>query len=245
MRTVGHWIIALVIGCWANGAAAQALPFDQSFLTDPARLQARHSGAFTDYVYAVPDYQSRLGKFPNGFFVDAPEVLVSPDSDYKGGKPEDLAQVAKMMQDSLTQKLASAGYRIASQPGPGVLVFRMGLTDLKMKKKKRGVLAYTPIGAVVKAGTDAVKEMMDKVDLTGFALQAELLDGVSNEVVVALVIPGDPSGDRMEFDELSALVAEYGARTTCRVDNAGRPAGQQVDCIDPKARAASTPLPAP
>ena len=50
----------------------------------------------------------------------------------------------------------------------------MALTELYLKKKKRGVLAYTPVGAVAKLGTDALKETLSKIDIIEMTFEAEL-----------------------------------------------------------------------
>jgi hypothetical protein len=236
-------LLATVLAGLAITSVAKSAAFDQSFLSEPSRLQQRTTGGMTDYVYAVPDFQARFSKFPNGFFVDQPEVLVSPDSEYKGGKPEDIAAVSTVMRDALVERMSAGGYKLAGKAGPGVVVFRLALTDLSMKKKKRNLLAYTPVGAVVKVGADALRSMMDKVDITSMTLQAELLDGQTGEVMAAIAIPGDPSGKRLEFDDMQALVEEYSDRARCRIDNARVPANQQIDCFDKKARDARAPLP--
>jgi hypothetical protein len=114
-----------------------------------------------------------------------------------------------------------------------------------MKKKKRGLLSYTPVGAVVKAGADAMKEAMDKVDITRMTLQAELLDGETGDLLAALVVAREtPEGAkevRIDFDELTALLTEYGARIRCGLDNAKVAKEQQINCLDPAARAARAP----
>lgn len=237
--------LAVAASLWAAvaGAADPALPFDQSFLADYSRLERRTEGPIADYAWAVPDIRSRLGKYPKGFFVDTPEILISPDSPYKGGKPEDLAKVGELMREALVNRLQKGGYAIATAPGPGVLVFRIALTDLKMKKNKRNVLAYTPAGAVLKAGADALRDMMQRTDIIGMTLQAELLDGGTDEVLVELVIPDPTPGKRIEFEQLRALVDEYGARARCRIDNARLPESQHVNCFSAAAREARPPAP--
>ena len=76
------------------------------------------------------------------------------------------------MRDALKARLEEGGrYKVVDQPGPDVLYMRTALTNLYLKKKKRGVLAYTPIGAVAKAGTDALKDTLDKVDIIEMALR--------------------------------------------------------------------------
>lgn len=234
-------VITSMLGACLIAAQAIAAPdFDQTFLSDYSKLQPRTAGQISDLVYIAPDGYARLGKY-DSVALDQPEILVSPGSDYKGGKPEDMAQIAEHMRSALATKLTEGGYKVVDQPGPSVILVRLALTDLEMKKKKRGLLAYTPIGAVVKAGADAVKEAMDKVDITGMTLQGELLDAETGEVLAALVVPREtPPGEkemRMDFDELTALVNEYGARMRCSLDNARVAEENRVECLDPSARA--------
>ena len=42
---------------------------------------------------------------------------------------------------------------------------------------------------------------------------------------------------RIEFGGFQAIVAEYGARIHCRLENGGLPEAQWIDCTDPAARA--------
>lgn len=190
----------------------------------------------------VPPACTRKLRDTPAWRLDQPHILISPDSPYKGGKPEDMARIAELMREALAEQLTKGGYSVVNAPGPGVLYLRLALTDLELTKKKRGLLAYTPVGAVVKAGTDAVKETLDKVDITRMTLQAELLDGASGEVLAALVMARDtPAGAkevRIELEELTALMAEYGARMRCGLDNARLAPEQRFDCLDPAVRAA-------
>ncbi len=220
-------------------AAAANGDFDKSFLTDYTRLQAKATEKGTDYMYMAPGVFERLGKY-SGIMVDQPEILISPQSDYKGAKPEDLAAIAGMMRDGLSARLRAGGYDVVQSPAPGVIYVRLALTDLQLKKKKRGVLGYTPIGFVVKAGTDALKDMMDKYDVMGVVIQAELTDSQSDEILAAIVAErgGGEKPVRMDFDQLDAQMKDFGSRLRCRLDNARVPASQQIDCLDAKAREA-------
>jgi len=235
-------VVTLLAGWGAAAVAADpALPFDQTFLADYSKLQRRTEGPVSDYGYTVPNIRSRFGEFPKGFFVDTPEVLISPDSPYKGGKPEDLAIVSNMMRDALIARMQAGGYPIATAPGPEVFVIRLALTDLKIQKNKRNLLAYTPGGAVIKAGADAFKDMMQRTGIIDMTMQAEVIDGGTSEVLVGLVIPDPTPGKRIEFEQVRALVDEYGARARCHVDNARLPENQQVNCLLPAAREARPP----
>ncbi|MEI2422608.1 hypothetical protein V6O07_20180 [Arthrospira platensis SPKY2] len=75
-------------------------------------------------------------------------------------------------------------------------------------------------------------------------LQGELVDPSTGEVLAAIVMARDtPEGgelERIDIEELSALLAEYGGRMRCSLDNARVAPEQRIDCLDPAARAART-----
>jgi hypothetical protein len=237
-------VTMLLAGVSTVTLAQLAPSYEQGFLTDAVKLMPRTAGGLTDFIYAVPDIKQRVGKFPGGVFIDTPEVHVSAQSEYKGGKPEDFAAVSQLLKDALSARFTEGGYKVTAAPGPGVIVLRTAMTDLKMKKNKRNVLAYTPAGAVVKVGADALRNMMQKVDITDMVLQAELLDGGTGEVLTAIVIPHQNPGKRIEFEDIRALTDEYGARARCNLDNARVDTAKQINCFDAKARAARPALPA-
>ncbi|RPH56010.1 MAG: DUF3313 family protein [Acidobacteria bacterium] len=118
---------------------------------------------------------------------------------------------------------------------------RVGVTDLSISKKKRGLLAYTPVGFVVDTGMKALKGFMDKYNLLNMALQVETLDSVSHEMLGAAVIQRGKSADAtkpISFDALVAATNEYSERLACRLDNSNVAAAQRIDCTDPTARKA-------
>ncbi len=230
-----------------QGALAQqpARAYDKNFLTSYDLLQPRagEKGQPGDLVYIAPNAMKRLAAY-KAVMVDQPEILFSPDSKIKGMKPDDQKALAEAVRDALSGRLAEGGYSVSQQPGPGVLYLRVGLTDLMVSKKKRGLLAYTPIGAVVKFGSDAVRETLSKVDFIEMTFQAELVDSVSNDVLGAIVAPrGTRKGDgqketRIDIDEFDQNMRAWGNRVRCQLDNAKLPADKQSNCADDTANTA-------
>jgi len=210
--------------------------FDQTFLSDYSKLTTQTSNQGQEYFYKAADAFERAADY-TGVMVDQPEVLISAESKYKGGKPDDLAAIAELMRLAVSKELTAGGYAVVEEAGPGIIYVRLALTDLELKKKKRGFLSFTPVGAIAHAAKDSGKAMMQKVDITHVAVQAELSDSVSGEELAALVAVRAGKKMRMEFDELDALLTNYGARITCRLNNA-RSNAQQVDCLN-------LPAPAP
>ena len=210
--------------------------FDQTFLSDYSKLTTQTSNQGKEYFYKAADAFERAADY-TGVMVDQPEVLISAESKYKGGKPDDLAAIAELMRLAVSKELTAGGYAVVEEAGPGIIYVRLALTDLELKKKKRGFLSFTPVGAIAHAAKDSGKAMMQKVDITHVAVQAELSDSVSGEELAALVAVRAGKKMRMEFSELDALLTNYGARITCRLNNA-RSNAQQVDCLN-------LPAPAP
>lgn len=220
-------------------SAAQDVSFDKSFLTDYSRLAQRQSGDGTDFAFIAPRAVSGEAKY-NAVMVDQPVILMSPDSPYKSAKPENLLAIANGMRASMSDHLKAGHYNVVEQPGPGVLYLRMALTDVQLVKKKRGLLAYTPVGAVVKLGVDALKDFSQEFDILKMVFQSEITDSATNEVFAQYVgvRGGGDKPIRMDFDKIKLNMDEYGARLRCRLDNVQGPADKQIDCMDSIARRA-------
>ena len=225
-------------------ALATGITYAESgFLTDYSKLTEQQSAEGRDRIYAAPGAEERLINY-NSFMVDEPEIHFSSDSEYKGLKPEDVAAIASILRTNVSEKLKAGGYKVVDQPGPNVLYLRTALSELYLKKKKRGLMAYTPVGAVAKIGKDALSDTLDKVDIIEMTLEAELADSQSGEIFGAVVVQrgakksSGQKEQRMDMDEFNATIQEYSGRLRCRIDNSKAPAAERIDCNDPAARQA-------
>lgn len=211
------------------------------FLDDYSKLEPVKSQYGTELIYVAPGGFKRLAGY-TAVMVDQPEILFSADSEYRGMKPEDLQALASAMREVVKERLAAGGYHVVERPAPEVVYLRVGLTDLFIKKKKRKALAYTPVGAVVKAGKDLVKETLDKVDIIEMTLEVEYVDSSSGDVIGAFVSKrgarkaADQKEQRMNMKQFRATIEEYAARLHCQLDNAKLPEAKWIDCSDPKVR---------
>lgn len=229
-------MLALVAGP-AFGQSSEFLHIDYS------SLQPQASAEGSDLIYTGPGAEDRLVNY-NSVMVDQPEIHFAADSKYRGLKPEDVAALAAILRDNLTAKLKEGGYVVVEQPAPNVLYVRTALTELYLKKKKRGLLSYTPVGVVAHAGMDALSETLEKVDIIEMSLEAEVADSQSLEVLGAVVLARGHKKEkghkeeRLDMDELRATVVEYSERMRCRLDNSRLPEAQRINCNDPAARQA-------
>jgi hypothetical protein len=225
-------------------AHAQESWAGQTFLTDYSKLQPMPSTKGRDYLYFAPGADGR-GTRISKIILDQPEIFLSPDSPYAGAKPADLAAIADALRSTAAAALQERGYTIVDQPAADALYVRLALTDLKLAKKKRNLLTYTPVGFVVSAGVKALQDFMDKFDILDMALQIEVQDSVKQDVLGAAVIRRGQSADAtksIEFEALVAVMNEYAERFACRLDNAHVGAAKAIDCHDPVARKARPQL---
>jgi hypothetical protein len=221
-------------------AAEGTFPVEEGFLNiglDQMTQTVEVEGG-VDLGYTPDGTIERLVNYGK-IMVDQPEIWLDKDSEYRGMKPDNAKAIADMIRERLTENVTKRGYEVVEAPGPDTLYMRLALTDLYLKKKKRGVLTFTPVGRVAHIGAELMMEMMSKVDIVEMALQVELLDSQSEEVLAAMVVKRGARKDkstgqeleRMDFDEFRAVLQQYAARFACRLDNAKLPEAQQVDCM--------------
>jgi hypothetical protein len=236
-------LVAGLLG--TTGALAQPPWTGETFLSNYSQLKPEPSKTGQDFNYIASGAEAKLARI-TAVMVDEPEVSISPQSPYTGAKPDDLKAITELVRTSVGDRLTAWGYKVVDQPGPGVLYVRLGLTDLQLKKKKRKLLAYTPIGFVVNAAVKATQDMMEKIDILNLTMQAEVTDSVTDQELGAVVLLRGATADAatgaksepITFDQFNAMVGEYSDRLACRVAWSRLPAARRVDCTDPAARLA-------
>ena len=205
------------------------------FLDDYSKLQV--VGAETnDRVYVASDAIERLQGY-NAIMVDQPEIFLAPDSKYKGAKPDALKTLSDTARMAMIERLEAGGYTTTDQPGPDVLFIRWAITDLYLKKKKRGILSFTPVGFVVHTTAQAaIRDLWKKIDIVELNIEAEFLDSSSGGQLAALVISRGAKKtktqeqDPVSWEELDAAMRTFGTRVRCNLDNSRLPPAQHQDC---------------
>ena len=223
---------------------------ESGFLSDYSKLAAPVAGmdGGSDRVYAPEEFTERLTKFDT-VMVDEPEVFIGDTSPYQGAKPDELKAISASVREELLGELQKAGYKIGQSPGPTVLYIRPAVTNLLLQKKSRSVLAYTPIGFVVNAGVKSLQDLMQKYDIVGMDVEAEVIDSTTKSVLAAAVLSRGAMKNKAEgtkavklsFEDLQALLDRYTGRFACRMSNAKLAADKRINCMDPKAVAAAKP----
>ena len=147
--------------------------------------------------------------------IDPIEFFVAEDSKYKGLDPDEAKSLADNLRQALTQEL-EPDYPVVNEAGPGVLGIRLAITNVDMKKKKRGLLGYTPIGLVVTAAGNLAGMRME---LTSARIEAEVLDGVTDEQLGALVDPfSSEAKDKISWENVGKRLGFYAKRLLARLE---------------------------
>lgn len=210
----------------------------QTFLTDYSRLRPVDRTPGHDFVYVAPQVGPGTSRYRKVMF-DQPEVFISPQSPYKGAKPADIEAIAELIRSTTIGALKQRGYDVVEQPDPQTVYVRMAVTDLQIAKKSRRLLAYTPVGFAVDMAVKALQSFMDKFDILDMALQVEVRDSVSGDVLAEAVLKRGKSADStrpIPFDGMVVAASELGERFACRLDNGRVAEAERIDCADPVAR---------
>jgi hypothetical protein len=216
-----------------------------TLLTASATLQAQQSGFLPSYEgleFASGEYGSKSNPVPNvtdkmasldKIMIDQPEIFVASNSKYKGMKPEDSMALAEALRQAMMSNIDSSN--LVDEQGPNVIYMRMAISDLHLKKKKRGVLSFTPVGAVAHATKSALtSNMMNKIDLVGVTVEAEALNSVTGEHLGSFISKFAPSGtggsNEASWDKLLSDFDALSSQIACRIRNSKLPESDREDC---------------
>ncbi len=229
-KRMGAFPLTVFLTVVACGSAFSQDIQHSDFLTDYSQL-ARSSDTSMDYKYLVPGAEKRMPNY-SAVMIDQPEIFIAPNSKYKGMKPDDMKALADAFRTSMAQALAQ-DFMIVEQAGPNVLYLRFAISNLQLKKKRKGLLSYTPVGIVAGVATSALtSDITKKIDLKGLTIEMEVLDSSSHEQLAALL--ETRSGKKAEpasWAELEALIAVYSQRMRCTLGNSRVAEEDRVDCV--------------
>ena len=208
--------------------ATNATADDSGFLDDYSILEPL---AGTDAkVYHAPGAWEKFKNY-KAVMIDQPEFIIAADSDYRGIKPDQAKAVADVMRQNMS-KAVSKILPVVDIAGPGVLYVGIAASNVHLKKKKRGLLGYTPAGFVVSSATAATQDMQEKIVLEDMKLEIKVLDSQTQELLAAAVDTIDPEVKKPgeSWADESAGMNYWSVRLQCRFENSGKPKEQWKDC---------------
>jgi hypothetical protein len=208
-------------------------------------LQAGGSGFLPSYEglkFAPGEYGGKTILTPGsvaksaGFtkiMIDQPEIFIAEDSAYKGMKPDDALAIAEALRKAIADNMTVL--TVVDEPGPDVLYMRLALSDVHLKKKKRRLVSYTPVGIVAHTAMSvAVSDAMKKVDLVGVNIEGESLNAETGEYLGSLLIklapPEEATSDKASWENTLSRFDSMGKQLDCRFRNRKLPEAKREDC---------------
>ena len=197
------------------------------FVTGPGLAVAlENSGFLPDYSKLAPDPDQPGAKIyrkagadlkPYTKIMIVPiEVAFNPKSSVTSFSPDELKAITDTFYTVIVQEL-EPDYPVVNKAGTGVLMVRLGITNIDMQNKKRSLLGYTPMGF---AATTLANLAGLRVQLNDAVLEAEMTDSVSGEVLGLLV---DEQADRsaggeVSWEAIGQRLSFYAKRFRSRLD---------------------------
>ena len=182
------------------------------FLEDYSGLQADpdRPGAMR---YIKPDIS--LAKYTK-IAITPIEIWYDPNTEYKGISPDNLKLIADSMRNLIIKEL-EPDYPVVESAGSDVLAVRMAIANVKVKKKGRSLLNFTPVGFALYTVQDVAGA---NVNLDDAVIEAELVDSTTGERLGILVDQQKEtaSGGKASWQALEESLRFYAKRFRNRLD---------------------------
>ena len=201
---------------------------DSGFLTSYDNLTPNAETGFTR-AYIAPGAIDSIARF-NQLMVDQPEIILAADSKYRGAKPQDILEVSETLRAAMIDGIGGR-FPVVNAPGEGAALMSWAVSNIYLKKAKRGLLGYTPVGAVAYGAKTLASDVVDKTRAYDVVFEFEATHSVTGEVLFAGVVNLSEAGEEVEFESALALANGIGQRIGCRLNNARIAVADREDCL--------------
>jgi hypothetical protein len=143
--------------------------------------------------------------------IPQPVIILSDKNKYKGIQPNQTKLFVDRIQAMFTSRFGDL-IEIVDTPRADTLVMNIGITELIMKKK-RGILGYSPIGAVAHAATtnnkiEDMEKLAKKIQMKNANLEIEFVDASTGEIEFIRIFEISGKEDGREEESWAALRKE-------------------------------------
>jgi len=195
MKLVLLGCLTVLVGLTACGGQSTG---SNGFLSDYSKLEKnpRYEGS---KIYANP--ATPLKNYSR-FIVNPVQVRLSSIGAQRHSDPGKLQEISQYAHQQFVSALQSGGYAVVTSPGPGTLILRSALTEVAPSEIKRS-------------------SFLMNISLGGASIEAEFVDALSGEVVVAVMesqrgkIITTGSND---YENAKNVIDRWAARLVQRVD---------------------------
>ena len=119
------------------------------------------------------------------------------------------------------------------EPGDGAALMNWAVSNIHLKKAKRGLLSYTPVGAVAYGAKTLASDIIDKTRAFDVVIEVEATDSATGEVLFAMVYDmSKEEGEEIAWEDALAFANGIGRRIGCRLNNSHLTENERVDCLN-------------
>lgn len=212
--TVTLLSLALIAGAAGAQDKAAAKPQYSGFLGDYSKLQpAKDREGISVFLDRSRDYKG----YTKVMF-DPPEVVLTPNPDYKGVQPDALKRMTDAVVGSFRKALEPA-YQVVEAPGPDVLRVRIAITNVQAAKPDLKATDLMPVKAVFNLGRAAAGAAPRVAEMSA---EIEVFDDKGARVAAAVATRrGDktlPQGEQVTWQQLEPIAAYWAGAFRQRLD---------------------------
>lgn len=189
--------LAVLIGLYGCGTQTTS---SNGFLSDYSKLQKnpRYEGSL---IYFNPE--TPLKNYSR-FIVNPVQVRLSSKGAYRGADSTKQQEIAQYAHQQFVTALQNSGYPVVTSPGPGTLILRSALTEVARSEIKP-------------------RSFMMNISLGGASIEAEFIDALSGEVVVAVKesqrgTHTKVAGNLNEYSNAKNVIDRWAERLVRRLD---------------------------
>ena len=162
---------------WAKGEMKKS-----GFLSDYSKLTQDDPMKVADWLYV--NKSAKFGTYDK-IILKHVTFFLKDDAEYKGIQADEMNDLAENTHQSLVKALSGA-YTFTDEPGPGVMVLRIAITDMVPNKALTGtVTSILPVGIVLSGAKKLTTGT--HIGMGGVSFEGELLDSQTEEVLMAIV----------------------------------------------------------
>lgn len=121
------------------------------------------------------------------FILEPVTVYLLPEAQQRGIDPEDLAKLAQNFNKAIKDELASGHYEVVTEPGPGVMVLRVAITNVQPNGGKTNAVVKGAAVAATHAAAPGASMLVPRISVGKVAVEGEIVDSVSGDVMVAVM----------------------------------------------------------
>jgi hypothetical protein len=193
----------LLIGLTTQGQElskeqAQEMKQESGFLGDYSKLQPDPKNADLLIYWKNEDVLKNSSKF----ILDPVIAYLLPEAQQRGVDPEDLAKLSRYFTKAISDELTGSGrYEILTEPGPGVMLLRVAITNVEPTGGKTNAVVKGGAVAASTAVAPGASMVVPRLSVGKVAIEGEMDDSVSGERMVAFMTS---KGGRRFFSGLNA-----------------------------------------